>query len=194
MPVERPTALRTGPWVVFAIFLTLVSVGCGASGPARGGADPAPGGMDTSSSTDTVPESSLDVRLEDVGELRPTESGEGRNPFRFGPAGGAPRPGSVTDVQLDPSLPGLTPPPVAISPAPRGGSDAVPAALRFIGFVDAQLSAGLVAVLTDGVRVFHGRANDVIDGRYRVVEIGVETVEIEHLPGGGRQVLRLSGS
>ena len=187
MPVERPTALRTGPRVVLAIFLTLVSVGCGASGPAPGGADPAPGGMDTSSSTDTVPESSLDVRLEDVGELRPTESGEGRNPFRFGPAGRDPG-------QLDPSLPGLTPPPVAISPAPRGGSDAAPAALRFIGFVDAPLSAGLVAVLTDGVRVFHGRANDVIDGRYRVVEIGIETVEIEHLPGGGRQVLRLSGS
>ena len=179
-----------GPCVALTVALTLVIAGCGAS---EGGGELAPGGMETPISTDTLPESSLDVRLEDVGELRPTESDDGRNPFRFGPSRPTPGSDSVTDVQRDPSFPERAPTaPGSVSRPPRGGT--VPVALRFIGFVDAPLSAGLVAVLTDGERVFHGRANDVLDGRYRIVEIGVETVEIEHLPGGGRQVLRLSGS
>ena len=67
-------------------------------------------------------------------------------------------------------------------------------ALKFVGVVRAPESAGLVAVLSDGDDVYHGRVNEIIEGRYRIVAIGATSIEIEHLQGGGRQTIRLSGS
>ena len=33
----------------------------------------------------------------------------------------------------------------------------------------------------------------MIEGRYRIVQIGEESMQIEHLDGRGRQTIRLSG-
>ena len=68
----------------------------------------------------------------------------------------------------------------------------LPRELRFIGLVEAPASAGQIVVLSDGDTVFHGRAGETVDGRYRITRIGVNSVEVEHLAGGGRQVLRLA--
>ena len=46
-------------------------------------------------------------------------------------------------------------------------------------------------MLTDGDLVFHGRVGDVIDGRYRIVRIGLESVDVERVDGQGEQTLRL---
>lgn len=68
-----------------------------------------------------------------------------------------------------------------------------PIPLRFIGIVEASERGTKVAVLSDGRDVFYGREGDVIDGRYRIVRIGVESIELEYLDGRGRQTIRLTG-
>ena len=64
--------------------------------------------------------------------------------------------------------------------------------LTFIGFVESPGIEGRVVVLTDGETVFHGRVGDVIDGRYRIVGLGTESVDVERIDGRGQQTLRLS--
>ena len=51
-----------------------------------------------------------------------------------------------------------------------------------------------LAVLSDGRFVYYGREGDIIDGRYRVVRIGDESIELEYADGRGKQTIRLSGS
>ena len=75
---------------------------------------------------------------------------------------------------------------------PTGGSADIP--LRFIGFVESPGIEGRVVVLTDGEVVFHGRLGDVIDGRYRIVDIGLESVDLERIDGRGGQTLSLPGA
>ena len=53
---------------------------------------------------------------------------------------------------------------------------------------------GKVAVLSDGKFVYYGREGDIIEGRYRVVRIGEESVQMEYVDGRGRQTIRLSGA
>jgi hypothetical protein len=65
--------------------------------------------------------------------------------------------------------------------------------MKFIGVVTRQ-GTSKIAVLSDGKFVFHGREGDIIEGRYRVVRIGEESVQMEYLDGRGRQTIRLSGS
>jgi hypothetical protein len=53
--------------------------------------------------------------------------------------------------------------------------------------------AGKIAALSDGRFVYHGREGEVIEGRYRIVKIGVESIVMEHIDGRGRQTIRLTG-
>ena len=39
----------------------------------------------------------------------------------------------------------------------------------------------------------HGKEGDIIDGRYRILKIGTESIEIAYLDGRGRQTIRLTG-
>ena len=66
------------------------------------------------------------------------------------------------------------------------------ARLEFVGLVDAPSSAGLIAVLTDGDVVFHGREGETVEGQYRIVSIGPTSVEIERLSASEREVLHLA--
>ncbi len=66
-------------------------------------------------------------------------------------------------------------------------------ALRFIGTLEGG-RVGRVAVLSDGSFVYHGRSGEIVDGRYRILRIGVESIELEVLDGGRRQTIRLTGS
>jgi len=76
--------------------------------------------------------------------------------------------------------------PVAPPPPP-------PIPYRFIGVLTTP-GGGRVAVLSDGRFVYYGRQGDIIEGRYRIVSVGDQVVEMEYLDGSGRQVIRLSGS
>lgn len=64
--------------------------------------------------------------------------------------------------------------------------------LKFIGQMQSE-KTGRVAVLTDGRGVIYGRENQIILGRYRILKIGVESIELAYLDGGGRQTIRQTG-
>ena len=119
------------------------------------------------------------------------EPGEGiRNPFRFSAArAGRSGPDAVSGQPGSPAGEDTASPRVPIV----SGDAAATIPLKFIGLVDSD-TAGTVAVLSDGQFVYHGRAGEIIEGRYRIVTIGVESIELELVDGSRRQTIRLSGS
>jgi hypothetical protein len=128
----------------------------------------------------SVPAVRLDALADARAETRP--SSPDRDPFRFKPKP-TPPPPPPPRPQFGPgSESGLPPPPPPLPPIP----------FKFIGIV--RTPSQKLAVLTDTRDVFYGREGDVIDGRYRILRIGVESIEMAYLDGRGRQVIRLSGS
>lgn len=114
-------------------------------------------------------------------------SGTARNPFRFQPKVVAPSPRPVTAPEASPPV---TPP--VTPPVPAGPPPPPPIPLKFIALVE-RANGVKWAVLSDGKVTMYGRDGDIIDGRYRIVKIGIESVEVTHLDGRGRQVIRLTG-
>jgi hypothetical protein len=56
-----------------------------------------------------------------------------------------------------------------------------------------ETPTGKIASLSDCRVTMRGREGDTIDGRYRLVRIGVESVVLEYLDGRGRTTVRMSG-
>jgi hypothetical protein len=131
------------------------------------------------------------VRLDTLMRERPEMQAGNRNPFRFGPAPAAP-PGSSPAGR--PNAGGVSPATPAGPPVPPGPPPPPPIALKFIGVVEQAPSSLKLAVLSDGRNVFYGKEGEVIEGRYRIERIGVESIEMVYVDGRGRQTLRLSGS
>jgi hypothetical protein len=124
----------------------------------------------------------VDLKLERLqrggGELAAAD----RDPFRFRPK--------------PPPPPRPAAPPAARPPefsAPPPGPPPVPAIpVKYMGVmtVDGQR----VAAFTDTQgSVFSGKEGDIIEGRYRVLRIGMDAVELAYLDGRGRQTIRLTG-
>lgn len=123
-----------------------------------------------------------DVRLESLDADRARPAGAERNLFRFGARPAAER---------RPSEDRLPPPaPTPAQSAPTTPSVA-PITLKFIGVVQATAQAQTYAVLRDDRGVYHGREGDVIEGRYRILRIGTESIELAYVNGSGRQTIRL---
>lgn len=133
------------------------------------------------------------VGLEALVAKRPEPAEGERNPFRFQPkapppppgAGGKPGAGGTSG-----SEPAAPPAPVT----PPSPPQPPPIPLKFIGIVEGKGGVGKIAVLSDVRGVYQGREGEIIEGRYRIVRIGVESVEIEYVDGQGRQTIRLTGS
>ena len=125
------------------------------------------------------------VDLEALSGPRPGPERPRRNPFRLGAE--APPP-AATPASVSGSTP--VPPANAGPPLPPPPP---PIPLKFIGSLTAA-TTGRIAVLSDGKFVYYGREGDIIDGRYRVVKIGEESLQIEYFDGRGRQTLRMSGA
>ena len=110
-----------------------------------------------------------------------------RTLFRFKPkATPPPLPAPVRPVQ--PGLP--------VAPAgPPAPAPLAPITLKFIGVVEVPLHGEKIAILSDGRNApFYGREGAIIEGRYRILKIGVESVELAYADGRGRQTIRLTGS
>ena len=145
-------------------------------------------GIEQPPGTDTVTVGDLEVWLDRVANQRPDVESGPRNPFRFR-SEPTPEPPQV-GTEVPPGGPEETSLTGGRIPQrPPGGPVAL---LEFVGLVDAPSSAGLIAVLTDGDVVFHGREGETVEGQYRIAKIGPNSVEIERLPAGGRQVLQLA--
>lgn len=127
----------------------------------------------------------LDIHLEVLTTSRAEAGSSERNPFRFQPKAPPPPPPSAV-VPVTPALPpggAFTPPPGPPPPPP------IP--LKFIGIVEKQ---GLkVAAMSDCRMTYYGTEGQVIDGRYRLIKIGVESMMIEDVDGQGRTTVRLEG-
>ena len=124
-----------------------------------------------------------------LGELRASrqEPAEAkRNPFRFQPKAVPPPPRPVV----------VAPPVITEVPRPvmpTGPPSAPPIPLKLIGVLE-RASGVKWAVLTDGKSgPMYGKDGDIIDGRYTIVKIGTESIEMTYADGRGRQVIRLTG-
>jgi hypothetical protein len=125
-----------------------------------------------------------DVHLQVLNEERPRPVDEPqRDLFRFKPKAPPPRPQAAAPVTA-PAAPGGPAQPPGLAPIP----------MRFIGLVEAPEHAQKIAILSDGRGIYRGQEGDIIEGRYRILRIGVESIEMAYLDGRGRQTIRLSGS
>jgi hypothetical protein len=126
------------------------------------------------------------IRLDALAKPRPTPVPRGRDPFRFrGRVESTPAP--------EPSAPSeVAGTPTEVAPAVPAGPPPIP--LRFIGVVRTAQGDQLIAVLSDGSGIYHGGEGDIIEGRYKIVRVALDSVELAYLDGRGQQVLRPSGS
>jgi hypothetical protein len=176
---------RPRPWLLVALAVTVVvatAVQLWPSGPAAPAAARAATPGAATQRPGVIDPSDLVVHLEALDEPRPKADGPERNPFRFQPKPPPPPP------------PGLARPAplVTAPPVPSGPPPPPPIPLKFIGTVE-PTPGDQVAALSDCRYTFRGREGDIIDGRYRLVKIGVESVIMEYLDGRGRTTIRLNG-
>lgn len=123
-----------------------------------------------------------DVHLEQLQQDRIKPGTAERNLFRF-------RPRVVAASAPTNRLP---PPPAApVRPAAPAAPTVPPITLKFIGVVEATEKSQTFAVLRDDRGVYHGREGDIIEGRYRILRIGAESIELSYVDGQGRQTIRL---
>jgi hypothetical protein len=130
------------------------------------------------------------VELGALKREQPEPSDTGRDPFRFGAAqegrrpGGAPATGAVPVPQA--ALPGAPAGPVE-PPGPP------PILLKFIGFAKQGTAGRLFAVLRDDRGVYYGAEGDVVEGRYRILRVTADAVDIAYVDGRGRTNIPLTG-
>ena len=132
------------------------------------------------------PATAPDVHLRALNEERPKPISGDRNLFRFRPKPPPPPPPAPPPiVRTTPTLPIVPPGPPPLPPIP----------LKFIGIVEAPSQSKRIAAFVDTTgHSFQGREGEVVAGQYRILKIGVESIEMAYLDGRGRQTIRLSGS
>ena len=127
----------------------------------------------------------LAVLAASTGREEPSETS--RNPFRFQPKAAPPAPRPAPGAANGPDTGRPAAPLVPTGPPPLP-----PIPFKFIGIVTRE-NGEKWAVLSDGRVTVHGKDGDIIDGRYRIVKIGTESIELTYADGRGRQTVRLTG-
>ena len=136
------------------------------------------------------PKSSVvEVDLKALEAERPEPLESTRNPFRFKPKLAPPPPPNAAQVTqkqqqaaAEMAAKGLVEP-----PPPR-----IP--LKYIGDMSDPNNPGKrIAILSDARSTYYGREGEIVEGRYRIERIGVESIELAYLDGRGRQTIRQTG-
>jgi hypothetical protein len=128
-----------------------------------------------------------DVHLTELESARPHPLDANRNLFRFKVK--PPPPPPPPPVRVTP-----TPPVVVENRVPAGPPPPPPITLKFIGIVEVLGKSERFAILSDGRGLpMQGKEGDIIEGRYRILKIGNESIEMAYLDGRGRQTIRLTG-
>jgi hypothetical protein len=106
----------------------------------------------------------------------------GRNLFRFGVKPPPPTP------------PGPPPKPAGPPPPPPPPPGPPPIALKYLGWVD-RPDIGRVATLKDPATgaLFQALEGQIVDGRYRVVKIGHESIVVSYVDGTGQRTIGVGG-
>lgn len=124
------------------------------------------------------------IRLSELEPVAEQTSGA-RNPFGFGAPPPPPR------VNAPPPPP--PPPPRPVTPAPSGPPPLPPIPVKFLGYVEDPKRPGKVVALVIGGEVVIAREGDLVDGRFRLVKVALETIVMSYPDGRGQQTIRLSG-
>lgn len=121
------------------------------------------------------------VRLADLDHV-PEAIEVRRNPFSFGS-----RP-----VAAEPEI-RYTPPPIDYTPAATLPAGPPPIALRLTGLLIGPGSERALVTLKDPASgaLFHAYEGDVVDGRYRIVKVGAQSVVVSYVDGSGTRTLGL---
>jgi hypothetical protein len=161
-------ALSVG-WVVLRDSGPAVAPSASAAEPARGGAPREP----------DLPRIDL-ARLDTP---RP-DSGVGhRDLFDFGQPP-APPPMARPSAEMMPETP--PPAPVAVAPTPP---PVTPLTIKYIGAFEGRRGLKVAVLMTDRKEVLTGQAGEVVANRYRIVRIGLESVDVQEV--GSEQVRRI---
>ena len=65
--------------------------------------------------------------------------------------------------------------------------------VKFLGFAEEPGKPGKVVSLSVAGLVVLAREGDVVDGRYRLLKVGLESIVMAYLDGQGQQTIRQSG-
>jgi hypothetical protein len=187
MPAERRRLLVVLAFVVLlgAVAWTYFGSGTPARPAAARAGSPPPRNRQAAASTDALP-AAESVRLSSLEHDREEPPATTRNPFKFERRASAAKP-------ADAPAPVFAPAP-AEPAAPTGPPPPPPIPLKFIGVLE-QGGGSRWAVLSlgDARAPLHGKEGDIIDGRYRILKIGTESIEMAYLDGRGKQTIRLTG-
>lgn len=170
---------------VALVVYVLTRPGDSPAGSPAAPSNPARAATPAAEKTTPVADVKLELLRSAPSELEPST----RNLFQFTPKAPppAPRPPVVAGG-------GRIMPPVPVAPPqmPQGPPPPPPIALKYIGVL--ETAQGRVAVFRDtGGEIVNGREGDIIDGRYRLLKIGVESADVAYVDGRGRLTIRLSG-
>jgi hypothetical protein len=182
MAVNR-RVLGLGATLIAAVVAVMVVRSGGAPTPPAPAARPAarPGGQPG----EPVPPADVKLEALQAGREEPTDFG--RNPFEFEAERAAPAP----EVQRFPG--GGEQVEVPVSNVPAGPPPPPPITLKFIGLVQ-KADGTKYAVLSDGKGPpFSGREGADVGGRYKILKIGTESIEIAYIDGRGRRTIPLTG-
>lgn len=128
------------------------------------------------------------VKLKELADTREQPGETKRNPFRFQPK---PPPPAPPPPKVTPPTPT---PGESTRPAPPPAPVVPPIPLKLIGILE-RANGVKWAVLSDGKTAtpFYGKDGDIVDGRWQIVKIGTESIEMTYADGRGRTVIRLTG-
>jgi hypothetical protein len=136
-----------------------------------------------------APQPTTDVHLEALEAERPKPGPTERNLFRFREKP-PPRPPDAGRGMPAPDVPVITVPTGPPQPPPLP-----PINLKFLGFVEQAAGKPKIAILSDGSGPpQYAKEGDMVLGRYRILKIGEESVEVAYSDGRGRQTIRMTGS
>jgi hypothetical protein len=91
-------------------------------------------------------------------------------------------------------MPQVNRPPTPVGPPqppPDPGPTPIGNLVKFIGIVETP--NGRIGAFSDCRYTFSGREGEIMEGRFRVVRIGVESAVLEYVDGRGRATLPLNG-
>ncbi len=111
----------------------------------------------------------------------PEYAGRGRNLFDYGPL-------PVNDTPPQPTPKPTPPPPRTTRTAPPRTTAPARIDLKFAGYVETKTAAGTkkkYAVLLDGQEILTGAEGDLVANRYKIIQIGLESVTLG-VPGSDR--------
>ena len=190
MATETPAGgRRARGWLLAVLGVALVALVAYQMWPDNSAALPvpasnrrAPAGRASAAAREELDPAELKVRLEALEAKRPDFDAGDRNPFRFQPPPAPP----------PPKLPPVEEPVVPVGPSSPPAPLIPPITLKFMGTVERP--GLLLAALTDCKGFsYAAREGEIVDGRYRLVKVGLESVILEYSNGTGRTTVRKSG-